>query len=82
MGTLLYKHVSQVIYKKIKTKQKRFVASVTCLWEKNEIVSSSLYFKKTNLRYSLLFRSNYRKIGDGFRKSISIQEIKNFMRCL
>ena len=34
MGTLLYKHVSQVKYKKIKTKQKRFVASVTCLWEK------------------------------------------------
>jgi len=30
---------------KIKTKQKHFVASVTFLWGKNEIISSSIYLE-------------------------------------
>jgi len=46
LGTLLYKHVSQVKYKKIKTKQKRFVASVTCLWEKTNSFLAVYTLKK------------------------------------
>ena len=38
-----------------------------------ETMTVNIYEK---LIYSLLFRSKYKIIGDGFRKSISIQEIK------
>ena len=51
---------------------------LTFLWGKNELISSSTYLENNVflLSYSLLFMSKYKIIGDGFRRSISIQETK------